>query len=145
MKNILTFLFAISLISIGKAQSGVNHNEMIGFSCYFSGDPSKTVQKISQLIDKEKYKSIVKLLDSDNNAERFLAVVVCEKLNELKKLTLTQKLKEKIAEIYNSNEIVSVCSGSSYSGNLALKKVLEKENNMRILASFWLDNKFKKE
>jgi len=144
MKKILIFLFVISVISIGKAQ-GVNDNEMIGFNCYFSGDPSKTVQKVSQLIDKEKYKTIVKLLDSDNNAERFLAVVVCEKLTELKKLTMTPKLKEKIAEIYNSNEIVSVCSGSTYSGNLALKKVLEKENNIRILANFWIGYKFKQE
>ena len=144
MKRILIILFAFGSISIGIAQPNVNDDEMVGFACSIGGTPSNTVQKVSHLIDKRKYKVIIKLLDSDNNAERFLAVVVCEKLTELKKTTLTEELKGKISEIYKSDGIVSVCSGCTYWDNLTLKDMLNKENNMRISANYWLDYKFKK-
>jgi calcineurin-like phosphoesterase len=146
MKQIIfTLTFIISISINGIAQSNVDVNEMVGFGCYEDGSQSKPVQKVSKLIDKEKYNSIIKLLDSENNAEKYLAVVVCEKLTELNKLTLTKELKEKIAEIYKSNGIVSVCSGCVYWDKLTLKKMLDKENDMRISASYWLDYKFKKE
>ncbi|MFL1013702.1 hypothetical protein [Flavisericum labens] len=146
MKHIIfTLTFIISISINGIAQSNVDVNEMVGFGCYEDGSQSKPVQKVSRLIEKEKYNSIVKLLDSKNNAEKYLAVVVCEKLTELNKLTLTKELKEKIAEIYKSNGIVSVCSGCVYWDKLTLKKMLNKENDMRISANYWLDYKFKKE
>ncbi len=40
---------------------------MVGFGCYEDGSQSKPVQKVSRLIDKEKFNSIIKLLDSENN------------------------------------------------------------------------------
>ncbi|UNZ00362.1 hypothetical protein MQE36_08480 [Zhouia spongiae] len=146
MKQIIfTLTFIISIPINGIAQSNVDVNEMVGFGCYEDGSQSKPVQKVSKLIDKEKYNSIIKLLDSENNAEKYLAVVVCEKLTELNKLTLTKELKEKISEIYKSNGIVSVCSGCVYWDKLTLKKILDKENDMRISTNYWLDYKFKKE
>lgn len=137
-------MFTIGVILTGNTQPNINQNEIVGFACYASGSPTETVQKLSQLIDKRKYKSIVKLLDSENNAERFLAVVVCEKLNELNKITINQELKVKISEIYKSNEIVSVCSGCTYWDDLPLKEMLKKGNDMRISSNFWLDYKFRK-
>ncbi|MFY0715401.1 hypothetical protein J1D01_17235 [Seonamhaeicola sp. NFXS20] len=146
MKQIIfTLTFIISISINGIAQSNVDVNEMVGFGCYEDGSQSKAVQKVSKLIDKEKYNSIIKLLDSENNAEKYLAVVVCEKLTELNKLTLTKELKGKISEVYKSNGIVSVCSGCVYWDKLTLKKMLDKENDMRISANYWLDYKFKKE
>ena len=146
MKQIIfTLTFIISISINGIAQSNVDVNEMVGFGCYEDGSQSKPVQKVSKLIDKEKYNSIIKLLDSENNAEKYLAVVVCEKLTELNKLTLTKKQKEKISEIYKSSGIVSVCSGCVYWDKLTLKKMLDKENDMRISENYWLNYKFKKE
>ena len=145
MKIIITLFLLIGISNSGNAQANVNVNEMVGFGCYEDGSQSKPVQKVSRLIEKEKYKSIVKLLDSENNAEKYLAVLVCEKLIELNKLTLTNELNEKIGEIYNSDGIVSVCSGCVYWDKLTLKDMLDKENNMRISSNYWLDYKFKVE
>lgn len=146
MKKIIITLTLLIAISIsGNAQSNVDVNEMVGFGCYEEGSQSKPVQKVSRLIDKEKFNSIIKLLDSENNAEKYLAVIVCEKLIELDKLILTQELNEKIAELYKSDGIVSVCSGCIYWDKLTLKNMLEKENHMRISSNYWLDYKFKSE
>ena len=139
----LTFLIGISLI--GSAQSSVDLDETIGFDCGEAGSQSKVVQKVSKLIQKEKFNSIVLLLDSKNNAEKYLAVLVCEKLVALNKLNLTKAQNEKIAEIYKSNEIITVCSGCKYEEKLTLKNLLKKESLMRSLANNWLDDLFETE
>lgn len=143
MKRAILLLFLIGIFSIGNAQSNVDVKEMVGFGCYEDGSKSKPVQKVSRLIDKEEYDTIILLLDSKNNAEKFLAVVVCEKLSELNKVNLSKELKSKVTEIYKSNGIVSVCSGCIYWDKLTLKKILAKENNIRVSANYWLDYKFK--
>lgn len=145
MKRLFTWTFLMIFSIIGYAQSNVDVNEMIGFGCYEDGSQSIPVQKVSRLIDKEKYTTIVNLLDSENNAEKFLAVIVCEKLIELNKLTQTQELKEKISAIYKSKGMVSVCSGCVYRDKLTLENILQKENNMRISANYWLKRKFQSE
>lgn len=127
---------------IGYTQSNFNYEKMVGFGCGFGGELSRPVKKVSKLIDKEKYNEIIKLLDSDNNAERFLAVVVCEKLSELKKLIISNEMKNKISIAYKSNAFVSVCSGCTYWDNLTLKNMLEAENSMRTLANSWIEDKF---
>lgn len=141
----MTFILLMVIPSIGNSQGDIDVNEMVGFGCYEDGSQSKSVEKVSRLIDKSKFNSIIKLLDSDNNAERFLAVTVLEKLSDLGKINLTKKLRGKIAEIYNSDRIVSVCSGCIYWDKLTLKAVLEEGNNMRVAADYWLDYKFKPE
>ncbi|RCW88566.1 hypothetical protein [Winogradskyella arenosi] len=146
MKQIIITLTLLIAISIsGNAQSNVDVNEMVGFGCYEDGSQSKSVKKISRLIDKEKFNSIIKLLDSENNAEKYLAVIVCEKLAELDKLILTKELNEKITELYKSHEVVSVCSGCVYWDKLTLENILDKENHIRISSNYWLNYKFKSE
>jgi hypothetical protein len=142
-RTIITLSFLIGIFINANAQSNIDVNEMVGFGCYEDGSQSKPVQKVSRLIDKEKYNSIIKLLDSENNAEKYLAVIVCEKLTELNKLTLTKELKDKITEIYKSDGIVSICSGCVYWDKLTLKIMLDKENHMRISSNYWLDYKLK--
>lgn len=141
-KLVITLTYLILISFSGNAQSNVDFNEMIGFGCGFAGEQSKPVQKVSKLIEKENYAAIVQLFDSDNNAEKFLAVVVCEKLSELNKLILTIEVKEKISIAYNSSDLVSVCSGCSYWNQLTLTKMLQNGNPMRISANFWLEHLF---
>lgn len=146
MKKLVITLTILIMISFsGNGQSNVDFNEMIGFGCGFAGEQSKPVQKVSKLIDRENYNVIVQLLDSDNNAEKFLAVVVCEKLSELNKLFLTNEVKEKISIAYKSSDLVSVCSGCTYWDQLTLTKMLQNGNSMRISANFWLEHIFSKE
>ena len=142
-RKLITLIFLIGLFVIGNAQTNVDDNEMVGFACYEGGSESKPVEFVSRLIDTEKYDSIIDLLDSEYNAERYLAVIVAEKLNELKKIILTREQKDKISKIYNSKGIVSVCSGCTYEDTLTLKSMLEKDNEMRISGNYWLDYKFK--
>ena len=142
---IIVFTFLIGISISGNAQSNLDYNEMVGFGCGFGGEQSKSVQKVSKLIDKEKYNRIILLIDSDNNAEKFLAVVVCEKLDELNKLILSKELKEKISIVYKSYARVSVCSGCTYWDKITLKKMLEVDHHMRLSANYWLNHKFKTE
>lgn len=142
---VITLTLLIGFAFSGNAQSDIDYNEMVGFGCGFAGEQSKPVQKVSKLIDKEKYYSIIQLLDSDNNAERFLAVVVCEKLIELNKLTSSKDLQDKISIVHKSYDRVSVCSGCTYWDKLTLTKMLENGSPMRIHANYWLDHIFKTE
>lgn len=145
MNQILVgFIFFFCSLS-GYSQTQIDHEEMVGFGCGFAGVQSPSVKKVSKLLDKKKYNAIIQLLDSDNNAEQFLAVVVCEKLNELNIVNLSEELIEKISLVYNSKFVVPVCSGCMYWDRLTVGKMLESEHHMRILANYWLENKFKSE
>ena len=143
-KVLITLLFIIGLVFNANAQSKIDFNQMVGFGCGFAGEPSTIVQTVSNLIDTEDYLKIVQLLDSENNAEKFLAVVVCEKLSELNKIKITNDQKEKISSIHNSDALVSVCSGCTYWDQLTLKKMLVNNNPMRVSANYWIESKFTK-
>ena len=125
------------------AQDNVDKKEMVGFACYFEGSPSKTVQKVTNKLNNKNYKAISKLLTSDNNAERFMAVITLEKLAELKRYELTQAEKKLITEIKQSNELVSICSGCTYFEKVSLKEILTEKN--RLFAQNWLNRNFKTE
>ncbi|MGJ8594110.1 MAG: hypothetical protein ACSHXF_16285 [Aquaticitalea sp.] len=141
MKNLVIILTCfIGMSFSGKAQMDVDHKEMIGFGCGFAGQESESVQKVSKLIERKYYDAIVKLLDSDNNAERFLAVIVSEKLTELNKLSLKEETKEKILKLYKSNALVSVCSGCTYWDKLSLTKMLQNDHSIRVSSKYWLEN-----
>jgi len=144
MKNyFLTFILIIGISIIGNAQTEFNEKEMVGFACAYGGEESKSVKKFSRLIDKSKYRTIIKLLDSNKNAEKYLAVIILEKLSELGIINLSNEQNRKILKIYDSKEMVSVCSGCSYYTTHTLEDILDKENIMRQSAKFWLDYKFK--
>ena len=138
---ILAFLFLTSNLLI--AQDNVVKNEMVGFACYFEGSQSKTVQKVTNKLNNKNYKAISKILTSDNNAERFMAVITLEKLAELKKYDLNETEKKLISEIKQSDELVSICSGCTYFEKVSLKEILTEKN--KLFAQNWLNRNFKKE
>lgn len=144
MKGFLILFVIVGIFSIGHSQSSADEKDLIGFACYYDGIESKPVKKVSRLINKSKFKAIIRLLDSENNAEKYLAVIVVEKLNALGKITLTEELNIKILKIYNSEEEVFVCSGCTYFDKLTLKTLFNKENEMRISANYWIEYNFKK-
>jgi len=144
MKSLLfIFVFIIGVSVEGNAQ--FNYKEMVGFGCGFGGEQTESVQKISKLIAKEKYQVVSKLLDSDNNAERFLAIIVCEELSKRKKLALSKEQQDVILALYDSNRYVSVCSGCTYWDRLRFKEILEKNNHMRKSALYWFEKLYKSE
>ncbi|QXP62725.1 hypothetical protein [Polaribacter sp. HaHaR_3_91] len=141
--KILTIVFLIGILSGMNAQDNVDQNEMVGFACYFAGQPSKTVEKVTKKLNTKKYNSIAKLLTSDNNAERYMAVISLEKLAELNKYKLNETEKNLISEIKKSDELVSICSGCTYFEKVSLKELLTEKK--KLFAKNWLNRNFKTE
>ena len=141
--KILTIVFLIGILSGMNAQDNVDQNEMVGFACYFAGQPSKTVEKVTKKLNTKKYNSIAKFLTSDNNAERYMAVISLEKLAELNKYKLNETEKNLISEIKKSDELVSICSGCTYFEKVSLKELLTEKK--KLFAKNWLNRNFKTE
>lgn len=120
---ILTLLISIN----GFAQDNINPKELIGFGCYAGGTSSDVVNDVTFDIYDKKYKKIIKKLKSKNPAERFMAVIVAERLSNLNKYKLTETDKDLIKKAYESTDLVSVCSGCTYFNQIELKALLSRE------------------
>lgn len=107
------------------AQSNVNQSDTIGFTCYDSGSPSKTVMQYLTKIAKKDYKWISNRLHSENNAERFMSVLTLEKLSNLNKDVLSEDQLKIINKIKDSSEFVHVCSGCTYFESLSLSNLFK--------------------
>ena len=134
---ILTLLLSLN----GFAQDNINPKELIGFGCYAGGTISDVVNDVTFDIYDKKYKKIIKKLKSNNPAERFMAVIVAERLSDLDKYELTETDKELIKKAYISTDLVSVCSGCTYFDQIELKKLLltDEKNVMWTYAKYWLE------
>ncbi|WP_047414208.1 hypothetical protein [Cellulophaga sp. Hel_I_12] len=139
--KILTIVFLIGILSVLNAQDNVDKNEMVGFACYFEGSESKTVEKFAKKIKSENYKWISKKLSSENTAEKYMSVIILEKLTEIGKYNLNQTELNLIAGIKRSSELVSVCSGCTYFEKLELNNMFT--NEMLTMAKYWLDYNIK--
>lgn len=135
--KILITIFLIGFIGVLNAQENVDKNEMVGFACSFSGQPSKTVKKYTQKLNRKNYKWISKRLESKNNAERYMSVIILEKLNDIGKYKLNAIELNLISEIKKSDELVSVCSGCTYFDKVSLKELLT--DDKILFAKNWLD------
>jgi hypothetical protein len=103
---------------------------MLGFTCGGAGSSTKSVSKVYNYISEKKYGKVLKLLSSKNTAEKFLAIVMCEKLAEMKKLELTQKDSEIIKKAYDSDELIYYCGGCTFTGNLKMSVLLKAKEDM---------------
>ena len=125
------------------AQKNIDKNEMVGFACYFAGQPSKTVAKYSQKLNDENYKWISKRLESENKAEKYMSVIILEKLTETGKYKLNESELNLISEIKKSDELVSVFSGCTYFEKVSLKELLT--DDKKLFGKNWLERNIKKE
>ena len=139
--KILTIVFLIGILSVVNAQENVDKNEMVGFACYFAGQPSKTMEKYTQKLNSENYKLISKRLESENKTEKYMSVITLEKLTELGKYNLTETELNLISEIKQSDELVSICSGCTYFEKVSLKELLTEKK--KLFAKNWLNRNFK--
>jgi len=144
LKNLIyIFTIFVFISNSAIAQDNVDKNEMVGFACYFAGTPSKTVEKYIQKLNNENYKWISKKLNSENNAEKYMSVITLEKLNKLGKYKLNKTELTLIAEIKQSEELVSICSGCTYFEKVSLKELLTKKK--KLFAKNWLNKNIKAE
>ena len=128
LKFIIVSLFFISSFST-YSQAG-NPETAVGFECGGTGSSTKSVQKVYTHLVKKEYSKIVKLLYSKNTAEKFLAIIACEKLAEKKKAKLNDKDLEIIKNSYNSDEYVYVCEGCDYDDKFKLSILLNAKDNV---------------
>lgn len=130
------------------AQNNVDTESMIGFGCSSSGEQSESVQKFSKLLAKHKYQRVTEFLNSKNTAEKALAAFVCEKLNDLGKITLSIDNLKQIQNIKKSEELVSVCSGCTYFDKIPTKNLFFKDDGtlpyegflLEEYGNFWFEN-----
>ncbi len=141
--KIIIIVFLIGILSVVNAQENVDKNEMVGFACYFAGQPSKIVEKYAQKLNSENYNWISKQLESENKAEKYLSVITLEKLNELGKYNLSEIELNLISKIKQSDELVSICSGCTYFEKVSLKELLT--DKKKLFGKNWLDRNIKKE
>jgi len=139
--KILTLVILMGILHITNAQDNVDTNEMVGFACYYEGSPSKTVEKFTRKLKIKDYKWISKQLTSTNNAEKYMSVITLEKLTEIGKYSPNETELKLMAKIKKSTDLVSVCSGCIYFQKVELKNMFTDE--MRTMASNWLNNNFK--
>jgi len=132
--------FVLSCMYSSYAQKDVDPKDMIGFGCYSGGMITKSVYDFTSLLEKSKYQNFLKFLDSKSKSEKFLAAVVCKKLNKDRKLKLSAIEIKKIDTILNSDELVSICSGCTYFSKISFKELSKKnkENFMLDKIEDWL-------
>ncbi len=131
MKNIIQIISTLVFFLTFSVYSQTEiPKTMLGFACGGAGSSTKSVSKVYNYIVEKKYDKVVKLLYSKNTAEKFLAVVICEKLAEKNKVKLSPKDLAEIKNLYSSNEDVYVCGGCTFQGNLKMSVLLNAKEDM---------------
>jgi len=110
-------------------QKVIDKNTLIGFACYYAGSKSNSVNKISEILKYENYKDLKAKLFEINPAEKYLATVACEKLEQKNLIILTEKESNQIKVNKFSKEKVTICSGCTNEEELTLKEMFYSEDN----------------
>jgi hypothetical protein len=143
MKTMTISVFFILLFANDAfSQDGIHEREIVGYACSFSGNPSRSVSVVERYLANKNYGAVVQWLGSNNNAQRYLAVIVLERLDSLKRYTLSEAQKSIVSKIKTSDELVSVCSGCTYWETLSLKKLFQ-HNPLKM--EWWLERVCDKE
>lgn len=98
-----------------------DNENTIGFACGFSGTSSDAVASISYLAENKKYETLKSALYKGTPAKRYLASLVCKRLEENKKLSLNPGERLQLNQNINSEEQVHTCSGCTYFEQQSLK------------------------
>ena len=118
-------IVAMLLCSVFVNAQDPKPEEIVAFACGFAGQPSDAVVKISRLVQARQYGKVSQLLNSGNNAEKFLAVVSIERLVFKGRYQIEAAERKQIEMIKTSNEKVSVCSGCTYFDEISLSDMFE--------------------
>jgi hypothetical protein len=137
---IVLFIFSLTTFQV-TAQDDLDLNTMVGFACFYEGRATPPVTLFTKLVKKKKYSQISDALLSPNNAHRFLAVIVLEKLQTSDKYKVNDEEQRLMDEIRTSGGVVGFCSGCTEMGELTLKELFA--DRYRDLSRNWIDYLFK--
>ncbi len=121
----------------------VDENSLIGFACYSSGRKSEPVKTISKLLVDKNYNGISKKLSSKSVAEKYLATVVCKKLEKRNLISLTRVDQSQIEENLISDEKIVICSGCTNKKELAMKELFSSDTFLSVYLEEWLKKMIK--
>lgn len=107
----------------------INKNTLIGFACYYAGSKSNSVKNISEILKNENYETLKAKLYDINPAEKYLATVACEKLQNKNLIKLTEKEFNQIKVNKSNEEKVTICAGCTNEEELTLKDMFSSEEN----------------
>jgi hypothetical protein len=138
---IITLTFFLSFTT--RAQGNVDLKEIVGFGCYYDGKSTRTVIKVTKLLQIKRYEHISKLLTSKNKGEKYLAVISLQRLADIGHYQLSDIEKSLISQAKLSDDLVSVCSGCTYFEKVPMKNILAEKDF--IGSSYWLDRSIKEE
>jgi hypothetical protein len=121
-----------------------DYNNTIGFVCGGAGESTPIVSRAYDKLESKSYGEIISMLYSENPAENFLGVVLCEELNGKGIIKLTEKDSKKIVKLYKSNRTVEVCGGCTFTGFVKLSLLLKNKDadKTRQDADRWLKDSF---
>jgi hypothetical protein len=141
MKAGVTLIFLYCLTCLLNAQDKGDEKEIVGFACSYSGRPTKPVIKVAKMLQAKKYKEVASLLSSENQAEKYLAVISVEKLAAIGKYELSDTEKILISKARSSHKVVLICSGCTYFDKVSLMKMLADDNFLG--SKFWIEEVIK--
>src|SRR5689334_10878640 len=112
---------------------------IVGFACFYEGRPTKSVRRAERHLSNSNYKFFSKMLVAPESYNKFLAVIVLERLDRIGKRSMTEKEKKLVNMIRQSEEPVTYCSGCACCGQLSLRRILSFE--FEDFYSTWLRQK----
>lgn len=109
----LLIIIGLFFIPCGQlmAQVHLDSLPMLGFSCGYSGEQSKPVQKFEELLQSKDFQQLFDILENGNSAEQYLAIVTLQYLADLDIIQLAEPEKDLINERKESRALVAYCYG----------------------------------
>lgn len=116
---ILSILLTVGIVYAQKSTQ-------FGFYVGYAGDPTTKVVIMDRLVQEAKYKIIRKELFSQDIVSKYLAVIVCEILQEKKRIHLSEAEKNEISLAYKSDSKITYLVGCEFSKETTIKNLLNK-------------------
>ena len=143
IKKTFVLLLICTIFSCQKLQE-INdiqkENGLVGFACQFAGVESKPVENITIILQNKDFYSIKKKLWSVSTAEKYLATIACERLDEKSKIKLTKNELNQIEINKSSDEEVSICEGCANREELTLNELFSSKGSfLSIPIEEWLN------
>ena len=119
-------------------------NNLIGFSCFEGGSQSKSVILFSTLLTNKDYISIRRSLTHKNPAKKYLATIICLKLQEKKLIKLSSEESIQVNKNRRSFDLVNLCSGCTNSEELTIFELFDQDlNPIYDQITWWLNETIK--
>lgn len=138
LRNKILITISICIITVN-----VEAQDLVDFSCSFTGKPTELVKKISKLSSPVQQKKLKLLLMSGTTEEQYLSILLYEVLINKNRIRITKSENDKILELYKSKEMVKVCSGCTLFLKYPMDELLQGKyigNQARKWARKMLDN-----